>query len=528
MDFHFDKDFTIENQVSHYSRAMLFWGTPLLNDDGEVLSKSKSDSRRKKWIMDEKFKTMEKIASTSYNDNVNAYYFMGALIQDVFLKILANDGTFAMLSITFVYLYMRFMLKSWFLANVGFLEIVMSIPLAWFTAVNILQIRYFSSLNPLCLFIVAAIGADDIFVFMDAYKQSAYKGHTVTRDLTTRMSYVYRRAGTAMLITSCTTCSAFLCCVTSPLALTKSFGIFAALVIWFDYMLVMTMFCTAVVVYHDYFESPKVNCCVQCACVCCCPCVPAIPDDEKSTSVAQTYSDSQEHQYDFITKFYLGPISTFVLSPKTRFPTLLVLTALLGVMASFMAELKPTEKAEQFLSDDHPLQKAITILNEGFPVASDDRGAYHYYSWGIEEVDRTGVNQMFNPDDIGSAVFAENWQWTPQCQDKIVTLCGKLQVRRKTERRAKKQARERDERVTAPDAPAVPCHQPPAQKQARERDERVTAPDAPAVPCHQPPAPLTQTLRTSPCRPTRLSGIWSITSSATAAACSAWLAGPWS
>jgi protein dispatched 1 len=90
---------------------------------------------------------------------------------DVFLKILANDGMFAMISIAIVYFYMRFMLSSWFLANVGFLEIVLSIPTAWFFAEWLFQVDYFSSLNPLCLFIVAAIGADDIFVFMDAYKQ---------------------------------------------------------------------------------------------------------------------------------------------------------------------------------------------------------------------------------------------------------------------------------------------------------------------------------------------------------------------
>ena len=136
--------------------------------------------------MSEKFEDMEKLADFGYSKVIYSYYFMGALFFDVFIDIIAMDGMYAMLSLAFVYLYMRFMLDSWFLANVGFLEIVMSIPMAWFTAVEIFQIRYFSSLNPLCLFIVAAIGADDIFVFMDAYKQSAFKGPTVTRDLQVR------------------------------------------------------------------------------------------------------------------------------------------------------------------------------------------------------------------------------------------------------------------------------------------------------------------------------------------------------
>ena len=48
-----------------------------------------------------------------------------------------------------------------------------------------------------------------------------------------------------------------------------------------------------------------------------------------------------------------------------------------------MVKLKLTEKAQQLqqlLSDDHPLQKVVVTMNEGFPVVSDDRGAHHYFS----------------------------------------------------------------------------------------------------------------------------------------------------
>merc|ERR1712045_184511 len=140
------------------------------------------------------------------------------------------------------------------------LEIVLTIPVSWFILDNVFQIEMFPFLNSLCIFIVAAIGADDIFVFMDAYKQSAFMGD-VLESLETRMSYVYRRTGTAMLITSATTCSAFLCTLLIPIATVRAFGIFAAIVIFIDYALVMSLYCTAVVIYHNKFERPG-----------CCPC----------------------------------------------------------------------------------------------------------------------------------------------------------------------------------------------------------------------------------------------------------------
>ena len=127
---------------------------------------------------------------------------MGQLIFDLILVILTADGLKAVGSFVAVFLYLRYMLGSWFLTAVGMFEIFMSLPLAWFSFSYIFQIKYFSFLNVLCIFIVIAIGADDIFVFMDAYKQSASKGDEVLSSLETRMSWVFRRSGSAMLITS--------------------------------------------------------------------------------------------------------------------------------------------------------------------------------------------------------------------------------------------------------------------------------------------------------------------------------------
>ena len=86
-----------------------------------------------------------------------------------------------------------------------------------------------------------------------AYRPQA--GEKVNKDLETRMSWVYRRAGLAMLITSLTTCAAFVAtAASSPIPTLQNFGIFAAAVIMIDYILVMTFLCSAVVIYHNMFE----------------------------------------------------------------------------------------------------------------------------------------------------------------------------------------------------------------------------------------------------------------------------------
>lgn len=50
------------------------------------------------------------------------------------------------------------------------------------------------------------------------------------------MSWVYRRAGTAMFITSCTTCAAFLATLITPIPTIASFGVLTSIVILMDYI----------------------------------------------------------------------------------------------------------------------------------------------------------------------------------------------------------------------------------------------------------------------------------------------------
>jgi len=71
-------------------------------------------------------------------------------------------------------------------------------------------------LHNLIIFIVLGIAADDIFVFIDAWRQSAcievFKG-----DKKKRMSYAWKRALRAIAVTSSTTAVAFLSNTLSPM-----------------------------------------------------------------------------------------------------------------------------------------------------------------------------------------------------------------------------------------------------------------------------------------------------------------------
>eukprot|EP00581_Thalassiosira_minuscula_P028224 CAMPEP_0183756486 /NCGR_PEP_ID=MMETSP0739-20130205/5061_1 /TAXON_ID=385413 /ORGANISM="Thalassiosira miniscula, Strain CCMP1093" /LENGTH=1155 /DNA_ID=CAMNT_0025993693 /DNA_START=45 /DNA_END=3512 /DNA_ORIENTATION=+ len=451
VDFGFDKGFSAENPVSQYSRGIVFWGAPLdviesgevmdeekeeaveeadddkgaplnVTESGEVMDEEKEeadDDKRKEFIKANYLEQMNKQSEKDKDEEINSYYFMTAIIGDVIIEIVTKDATLAIFSFVFVFIWLRLNTNSWMLAFVGFFEIFFSIPIAWFIFTVIFQIKYFATLNTLAIFIVAAIGADDIFIFMDAYKQSQYHPEILV-DLETRMSWVYRRSGTAMAITSATTCAAFLCTLITPLASLQSFGIFAAVTIFIDYVLVMTLFCTAVIIYHNRFENSAV-------CGCCCPCGRVDPSNTEKARVALEESDG-EIKRDRVSEFFRVKVAGFVQKPLNRLCLCIIFLTWLGLAIWQASLIQATKESEQFLDEEHPLQKSVSILDKQFPTADDDLGLKVYYVWGVDEVDRDGVNLLLDPEYYGSPNFVKGFDFNQQCQSDLMDFCDKLKT----------------------------------------------------------------------------------------------------
>ena len=136
-------------------------------------------------------------AETAFDD-VEVLYFWPVISFKEFLSILLHDGLLAIGSIVFVFFYLWIHSGSAFLAMAGMLHVMMSFPLAFLLYRYLFGIMPFYILSFLSIYIILAIGADDIFVYMDAWRQSAFEGPEVNLNLHTRMAYTFKRAAKAV------------------------------------------------------------------------------------------------------------------------------------------------------------------------------------------------------------------------------------------------------------------------------------------------------------------------------------------
>mgnify|MGYP003326527292 CR=1 FL=1 len=158
-----------------------------------------------------------------------------------FQEILDKDSINAAWTGIFTFSYMTFHLGSPFLGSFSMILIVASFPITALITEGILGVTWYGDLHNAIILIIMGIAADDIFVFYDAWRQSAcieeFKG-----DKNKRMCYTFRRSSRAMAVTSTTTMAAFCANYFSPIMPIKSFGIFAGIIVPVNYILVVIFY----------------------------------------------------------------------------------------------------------------------------------------------------------------------------------------------------------------------------------------------------------------------------------------------
>ena len=242
---------------------------------------------------------------------------------DVVFKQAMNDVLCAVGSIMFIFIFILIHTKSLWITGFAVLSIMTSFLCTNLIYRVVLDFRYIGFFHILTIFIVLGIGADDVFVFYDVWRNT---GHEDYPTLAHRLSDAYRKSVFSMLFTSMTTAVAFFANAISPLLATRSFGVFSGIVIIVNYLSVIIYFPTVVIMYHTKFEKLRWPCIAfvkrQCKRHCtCCKDSKTSPDEKDADKyVADTKLKSQ---HDSVSKSkFTHP------NPMLRAPTVISITPL--------------------------------------------------------------------------------------------------------------------------------------------------------------------------------------------------------
>jgi predicted RND superfamily exporter protein len=376
-------------------------------------------------------------------------WFTYIYLNNEFDRNLNGDLLVLALSILFVIIWIcmhtgtleMFFLDGVLIALVSIFQIILSLVVSGTVYRYTMGITFFSQLHILAIFVILGVGADDVFVMVDAWKQS---GEDVPRrppaadraafsdccglrnsvkkidfyeHLIDRMEYAITRTISAVFNTSFTTAIAFVATGVSPIMSISTFGWFAATCIVVNYVFAITVTPSLVVAIDVWMR----------------PCFP------KKKAGAKPSFCQRCCGFDIVTACFKR---CFVPCMKNKFAAVASLVLLGGYAAQglyFFSQLTPPTKAEQWFPANHMFTGVQDRLTQSFVGGGDDQYVTMRTAFGLGSTDSAGVttivdragHDIYSPDnDRGAAVFDPDFDIYPDgTQKAIVDFCDKLSTK---------------------------------------------------------------------------------------------------
>eukprot|EP00945_MAST-04E_sp_MAST-4E-sp1_P001572 g1572.t1 len=351
-----------------------------------------------------------------------------------------NDFSMVVFSVLFVWFWISVHTGSFFIGSIGIFQIMLSVPVSFFFYYFVFQITYFAQTHILAIFIILGVGADDVFVLVDGWKQSREivkrKNTEVpeekdTEYLSERMAFAYHRTYRAVLNTSLTTAMAFVGTGISPLMGFSTFGWFAAICIILNYVLVIT-FTPAALLVQEMYISPfldrtigsKVAYCRRKRDV----------GDEASTAEKGGEQKDGGHKAGCLSNLYVPYMTKAMNGKKWLKPLPIAIIVILvanTIQASvFTSLLTPPTEEEEWVKEDHMMAKWNDKTRGMFLGDEDNDFLQGRFVFGITGIDRTGFNRFDTLSTFrGNPVFDDKFEIHSQAaQEALLSFCQTVET----------------------------------------------------------------------------------------------------
>lgn len=383
-------------------------------------------------------------------------------------KIVEGDFVLVGLAAVLIYVLLIFGTGSAFLGTMGLLSIVGALPPAMM--VYHLLFEFTTTFNQLALYVILGIGADDVFVVVEAWAQLRAEGESGTDvwSLHSRMWHTWRRAASAMIATTATTFAAFMMTATSPQPGIAVFGVLAGLLVVFVYINTITLFPACILIFELYLRDLRWFgwCRSKPA---------AVADEEQPPAAAreavemdakgggaaaagqdagaaddgpraseQSVSRSARHTADVdvsahgrLDQFYYTRLAPFLYRYRYQLVALMSCVYVLGVVG--FSQLEVPEDLDFPLPDGSDLGRALDLADEEFPPSQQAQSNHQVgMFWGMNPdrpISREGLDWN-DLDNFGKYIFDDGFVFDNATQTYVVGVCERLRARTAPDGRA--------------------------------------------------------------------------------------------
>mmetsp|Transcript_19254 Transcript_19254/g.39804 ORF Transcript_19254/g.39804 Transcript_19254/m.39804 type:complete len:1128 (-) Transcript_19254:503-3886(-) len=315
---------------------------------------------------------------------------------------------------------MMFHTKSPFLTVVGLAQIVLSFPLAFFFYTFVTRMEFFPFLNFIGIFVLFALGADDVFVAVDKWKNARLKYPKATTEEIA--SVAMPDAAMAMLLTTLTTAVAFFGTAVCPVSPIRCFAVFVGLMVIFDYLMCILLVFPALCIYDRADRTNRCCCHWEFTKYFRCCCKNKAEEDQSDDQVSNSrvnfdksgelstggVSTASTKHYDSLIHRILKTF--FYYLQLLKWPLLLICAGSLvwcAVKAS-QIELPVSSDVRLYDESDNQFEQNFVwrkkLLYKALEAKSGSKG---FVIWGVKPADTGNLN---NPEEWSQLVLDDSFK----------------------------------------------------------------------------------------------------------------------
>ncbi|KAE8591828.1 hypothetical protein XENTR_v10018585 [Xenopus tropicalis] len=251
-----DEGLTTENLKSSLLRSEILFGAPLPN---YYSVEDRWEEQHRKF---QNFVTSYiNILSKESTSKVQVLYGGTDLFDYEVRTTFNNDMLLAFISSSCIAVLVYILTScSVFLSFFGIASIGLSCLVALFLYHVAFEKQYLGILNGVAAFVIVGIGVDDVFVFINTYRQA-----NQFEDPQLRMIHTVKTAGKATFFTSLTTASAYAANIFSQIPAVHDFGLFMSLIVSCCWVAVLFVMPAALGIWSIYISPLESSCHSNCS-----------------------------------------------------------------------------------------------------------------------------------------------------------------------------------------------------------------------------------------------------------------------
>lgn len=252
--WYIDGSFNSKNLKSSFIRSQLRVAYPI---EGYCSYADRHEEQVEK--INEYFNSLVPYLKMASTKNIDVLYGGPTLVDGQVTEAVVHDATLAAISFVMIIILVFLSTGCSFTSTLAALiTIVSCFPLAFFIYRIVFSIQAVGVLNVVSLFVIVGIGVDDVFVFINTFKQSGNMDSLPS--LPHRLAYTITHAGKATFFTSLTTAVAFFANAAIDIPAVRQFGVFMGLVILLCYVQVLLLLPSFLYFWAKWFSRGEKFC----------------------------------------------------------------------------------------------------------------------------------------------------------------------------------------------------------------------------------------------------------------------------